>query len=163
MSNPLNIEQPPVTGGDSWKNAEHEGELIVLTVKGTGEHTFESGEAEFIIADITVIESAGKEGQPGDTFEDAWVLGRVLFGQLKRKIGRTFVGRIVKGQAQKGKSAPWQLDPVSADETARAVAFMNRQVVEQHTPEPAGPSGAAGEGPAPTEVGGDDVPPWARK
>lgn len=161
MSNPLNIEQPPATGGDSWKNADHEGELIVLTVKGTGEHDFESGRAEFVVVDITVVEGAGKEGQPGDSFDDAWLLGRVLFGQLKRKIGRTFVGRIVKGQAQKGKSAPWQLDPVSAEETARAVAFMH----ERYTPPAAGtPAGAGSGGPAPTEVGGeDDTPPWARK
>lgn len=157
MTNPLNIENAPETGGDKFTNAEHEGELIVLTVKGTGKDTFDNGEAEFIIADITVVEGASK----GEQYDDAWVFGRVLFGQLKRKVGRTFVGRIVKGQAQKGKSAPWQLDPVSAEETQRAVAFMNALVAEQHTPEPAS-SGPAAEGPAPTELA-DDTPPWARK
>lgn len=157
MSNPLNIENAPETGGDKFTNAEHEGELIVLTVKGTGKDTFDNGEAEFIIADITVVEGASA----GEQFDDAWVFGRVLFGQLKRKVGRTFVGRIVKGQAQKGKSAPWQLDPVSPEETQKAVAYMQQRVTEQHTPEPAssGP-GAASDGPAPTDLG--DTPPWAR-
>lgn len=157
VTNPLNIENAPETGGDKWTNADHENELIVLTVKGTGKDTFDNGEAEFIIADITVVEGPSA----GESFEESWVFGRVLFGQLKRKIGRTFVGRIVKGQAQKGKSAPWQLDPVSPEDTQRAVAFMT----ERHRPEPAGTTAAASEGPAPTEVGGadDDTPPWARK
>jgi len=160
VSNPLNIETAPATGGDQFRNAEHEGELIVLTVKDTGKDTFDSGESEFIVADITVVEGSSKgEGEPGDSFEDAWVFGKVIFGQLKRKVGRTFVGRTNKGTAAKGKSAPWQLDPATPEETQRAVAYMT----ERYTP-PATPAASApAEGPPPTEVGGDgDVPPWAR-
>lgn len=155
MSNPLNIEAPPATGGDQWKNADHEGELIVLTVKSVGEHEFENGLAEFVVCDITVVEGPSA----GETYDEAWVLGKVLFGQLKRKIGRTFVGRIGKGAKVGSKSAPWQLDPVSAEDTARAVAFMT----ERLTPPAAGTAAAAPAAPAPTEVGGDDVPPWERK
>ena len=155
----LNIETAPETGGDKFVNAEHEGELIVLAVKSTGKDTFDNGEAEFIVADITIVEGPNA----GEQFEDAWLFGRVLFGQLKRKIGRTFVGRIVKGQAQKGKSAPWQLDPVDAETTTRAVEFMKRLIAEQSTPPAATSGGAPAEGPAPTEVGDSDAPPWARK
>lgn len=155
MTNPLNIENAPETGGDKWTNADHEGELIVLTVKGTGKDTFDNGEAEYLVADITVVEGPSA----GESFEDSWVFGRVLFGQLKRKIGRTFVGRIVKGQGQKGKNPPWQLDPVSPEETQRAVAYMT----ERLTPPPASSGGAPAEGPAPTEVGDSDAPPWARR
>ena len=160
----LNLESAPATGGDKFSNAEHEGDLIVLAVKGTGKETFDNGEAEFIVADITIVEPdpANKESSAGDEFVDAWVFGRVLFGQLKRKIGRTFVGRIVKGQKVGTKSAPWQLDPVDAETTQRAVAFMRQRITEQATPAAATGSGPA-EGPAPTEVGDSDAPPWARR
>lgn len=158
MTAPFDIEPAPPTGGDQFRNAEHEGSLIVLTVKGTGKDTFDAGESEFIIADVVLVEPArGDDGQPGDTFDEAWIFGRVIFGQLKRKIGRTFVGRIVKGQAQKGRSAPWQLDPVSPEEQQRAVEFMRARL----TPPPASNGSAPTEGPAPTDLG--DEPPWARK
>lgn len=155
----LNIETAPETGGDKFVNADHEGELIVLAVKGTGKETFDNGESEFIIADITIVEGPNA----GEEFVDAWLFGRVLFGQLKRKIGRTFVGRIVKGQAQRGKSAPWQLDPVDAETTQQAVAFMRQRITEQSTPPAASSGSAPAEGPAPTELGDSDAPPWARK
>ena len=155
----LNIENAPATGGDQFRNADHEGELLVLAVKGTGKETFENGESEFIVADITIVEGPNA----GEQFEDAWVFGRVLFGQLKRKVGRTFVGRIVKGQAQKGKAAPWQLDPVDAETTQRAVAFMRKMLAEQSTPPPAPGGPGPAEGPAPTEIDGDDAPPWAKR
>lgn len=155
MSYDLNIEPAPETGGDKFTNADHEGELIVLAVKGTGKDTFDNGETEFIIADITVVDGANA----GEQYEDAWVFGRVIFGQLKRKVGRTFVGRINKGQAQKGKSAPWQLDPVNPEETQRAVEFMRARL----TPPPVGSGAAPAEGPAPTEVGDSDTPPWAKR
>jgi hypothetical protein len=155
MTNPMNLESAPETSGDQFRNAEHEGELIVLTVKDTGKDTFDSGESEFIVADITVVDGASK----GETFEDAWVFGRVIFGQLKRKIGRTFVGRINKEKTpKKGKSPAWVLDPATADELKTAQAFMS----ERFTPPPA-PAGGSAEAPAPTELGGDDdTPPWAR-
>jgi hypothetical protein len=154
------IENAPATGGDQFRNADHEGDLIVLTVTGTGRETFDNGESEFIVADITVVEPdpANKESSAGDTFDEAWVFGRVIFGQLKRKVGRTFVGRIAKGQAQKGRSAPWQLDPASPDEVARVREFMRSRL----TPPPA-PAASADGGPPPTELGGDDAPPWARR
>jgi hypothetical protein len=133
----------------------------VLAVKGTGKETFEgyNEASEFIVADITIVEGPNA----GDEFVDAWLFGRVLFGQLKRKVGRTFVGRIVKGQASKGKSAPWQLDPVDAETTQRAVAFMRTRITEQATPPAASNGAAPADGPAPTEVGDSDAPPWARK
>lgn len=152
----LNIESAPETGGDKFTNAEHENELIVIAVKGTGKETFDNGEAEFIVADITIVEGPNA----GEQFDDAWLFGRVLFGQLKRKIGRTFVGRIVKGQAQKGKSAPWQLDPVDAETTQRAVEFMRKLIAGQATPPPAPGGAAPADGPEPTDLG--DAPPWAR-
>jgi len=158
-------EAAPATGGDQFRNADHEGDLIVVAVKGTGHETFDNGESDFIVADITVVEPdpANRESAAGDQFEDAWLFGRVLFGQLKRKIGRTFVGRMVKGQAQKGRSAPWQLDPVSPAETDRALAFMRKLLAEQSTPPPAPAGGGPVEGPAPTELPADDQPPWARR
>lgn len=155
----LNLESAPETGGDKFVNAEHEGELIVLAVKGTGKDTFDNGEAEYLVADVTIVEGPNA----GEEFVDAWIFGRVLFGQLKRKVGRTFVGRIVKGPKQPGKNAPWQLDPVDAATTQRAVEFMRARITEQSTP-PAAPAGSApAEGPAPTEVGDSDAPPWAKR
>jgi hypothetical protein len=144
------FDTPPATGGDRFVNADHEGELLVIKVKGleTGVET-SSGIADCIVADVTVIDGPNK----GEQYDDAWLFGKVLVGQLKRKIGRTLLGRYVQGVAQKGKNPPWQLDPATEEETA----YATRVMTERMRPDPA-PSAAPAD-PA-TDLG--DVPPWER-
>lgn len=151
------FDTPPPAGGDKFVNAEHEGELLIVKVHGTGRETFDNGESEFIIADITVVD--GRE--PGAEFVEAWLFGRVIFGQLKRRQGHTLLGRLVKGQAQRGKSAPWQLDPASEADTALALRYMNRATrPDAPAPEPARAGGGSfgGDSWATGEFGGDQPP-----
>lgn len=156
MSTDSMFDTPPATGGDKFVNADHEGRLLVVKVTGTGKDTFDNGEAEYIVADVTVVDGP----EAGEEYTDAWLFGRVLFGQLKRRVGRTLLGRLVKGEASKGKSAPWQLDPATEEETTYATRFMT----ERMRPPSAGSANAGGTAssePAATDLG--DTPPWERR
>jgi hypothetical protein len=82
----------------------------------------------------------------------------VLVGQLKRKVGRTILGRFAQGAKQPGKTAPWQIDPASEAETAQALKVMNELSRPEAVSANAGPAGSSG--PAVTELG--DTPPWAK-
>jgi hypothetical protein len=153
VSSPFDTPDAPGSG-DRFVNAEHEGELLVIKVKGhEADVETSSGTADVIIADVTVVDGPHK----GEHYADAWLFGKVLVPQLKRKIGRTILGRYGKGQAQKGKTAPWQLDPASEDDTALAIRVMN----ELQQAEPAKVAGGDSAAPAATDLG--DTPPWERR
>jgi hypothetical protein len=153
MSSPFDTPDAPGSG-DRFVNADHEGDLLVVTVKGfEAEVETSAGLSDVIVADVTVVDGPHK----GEHYADTWLFGKVLVPQLKRKVGRTILGRFVKGQAQKGKTAPWQLDPASEDDTALAIRAMN----ELQQAEPAKPVAAVSAVPAATDLG--DTPPWERR
>lgn len=158
MSEPM-FETP--SSGELFVNAEHVGDLLVvkpLRVE-TGVQTKASTDpADVIIADVTVIND---DGTIGDVYDETMIFGRVFYGQMKRKIGRTFVGvwHGEPGVKRDGKNVPYQLNPASPEQIALATRAMQAAV----TPPPASTGSAPAEGPAPTELPADDAPPWARK
>lgn len=136
----------PDLSGDLFVNADHCGDLLVIKVDRTelGMQT-ENGAADVIRGDITVI---NPDGTPGDTFDDAVIFGRVIFGQLKKKVGRTVVGVLngEPGVKRNGKSVPYTFDPATPEQTELAVRAMTS------APAPATAAVAAG----------SDAPPWER-
>jgi hypothetical protein len=78
------------------------------------------GPADAIVADVVVLD--GSETNP-EPYTDVYVFQKALQGQLKAKVGsgRYVLGRLGKGTAKPGQSAPWLLtDPTEKDkETAR--------------------------------------------
>jgi hypothetical protein len=140
------FDSPDAGSGDLFTNADHVGDLLVIKVDRTelGVQT-ENGPADVIRADVSVI---NRDGTIGDTYVDAMLFGKVLFGQLKRKAGRTVVG-VFQGEPgvkRNGKSVPYTLDAATPEQNELAVRAMTS------APEPA--TAAVG--------GGSDAPPWER-
>jgi hypothetical protein len=142
----------PDAGGDLFVNAEHVGDLLVIRVHGTenGVQT-ENGLADVIRADITVV---NPDGSTVEHYVDTMIFGRVIYGQLKQKAGRTVLGvwRGEPGVKRNGKSVPYTLDPATPEQTEIAVRAMTA------APEPAErvQQGAAAPAPAPR------ADPWAK-
>lgn len=133
----------PSAGGDLFVNNEHVGDLLVIKVKDTDniQTTASEKPSDVIIADVTVI---NPDGTAGDEYTDATLFGRVLYGQLKRSIGRTVLGRFELGEKKPGKHAPYVLNPAGPEDTDRAMRAMTS------APAPA------------TAAAGSDAPPWER-
>lgn len=100
---------------------DFEGSLLLVkpTSKEEGIST-SFGPADAIVADVVVLD--GEEAN-ADPYTDVYVFQKALQGQLKAKVGtgRYVLGRLGKGTAKPGQSAPWILqDPTEQDkDTAR--------------------------------------------
>lgn len=153
MSTPLEFDTPG--SGELFRNEEHVGELVVVKVLGTEDGVVtENGVADCIRADVTVI---NRDGSVGGEYLDTLLFGKVIYGQLKRKAGRTVLGVFIgePGVKRNGKNVPYTLDPASPEQTELAVRAMTARA------EPAQSADAADEGPAPTDLG--DMPPWEKR
>lgn len=110
------------------KLTEFEGNLLLLrpTEEQKGINTA-FGAADAVAADVTVLD--GKDA--GHQHSGVLIFQKALQGQLRPKIGtgRLVLGRLGRGVAKPGQSAPWILtEPTEADkQTARAHLARNEQ------------------------------------
>jgi hypothetical protein len=89
-----------------------------------------------ISANVTVL-----DGQlAGTVTENALIFPRVLVQQLKPRIGEWVVGRLIQGQAEAGKTAPWKLDKATEQDRALARAWFSRPGGQPQTSAPAASS-----------------------
>lgn len=114
MSDPFDS---PSTGA---KITEFEGRLLLIKPTELRTEILTSfGPADAVVADVTPLDGA----QAGHTEHGVLVFQKALQGQLRPKIGtdRYVLGRLGRGQAKAGQSAPWVLaEPTEADkQTAR--------------------------------------------
>ncbi|KQB83887.1 hypothetical protein [Corynebacterium oculi] len=85
---------------------------------------------------------------PGRKSEDTLIFQKVLQGQLKRYIGsgQVCLGRLGKGEAKPGQSAPWMLGDFTEQDAQVAQRYLNSK--QPATGQPSGTSspaqGAAG-------------------
>lgn len=99
------------------KVTEFEGALLLLKPTEYREGISTAfGDADAVVCDLTVLDGpkAGQE-HPGTL-----IFQRALQGQLRPKVGtgRMVLGRLGRGVAKAGQSAPWILgDPTDADKT----------------------------------------------
>lgn len=104
-----------------------ENELLLVTPKEFREQQPTSfGPADFIEADITVLDGQHK----GEQHSAVRMFQKQLIGQLRPKVGtgRMVLGRLGKGVAKAGQSAPWVLsDPTDAD---KGIARQHLAAVE---------------------------------
>ncbi|MGA0894618.1 MAG: hypothetical protein ACO3S5_08325 [Ilumatobacteraceae bacterium] len=59
----------------------------------------------------------------GQAWPDSLLFPRVLVSQLKPSVGQVVLGRLGKGSAKPGKSAPWLLEAPTADDIAVAQRY----------------------------------------
>lgn len=97
------------------------GALLLVTVNGQeiGVNTVH-GSADPIRADVAVLDGEHK----GETHPDVLLFPRVLISQLKPRIGQKVLGRLGKGTAKAGQSAPWVLEEATEADVAVGTAYL---------------------------------------
>lgn len=159
----------PAGNGDVINQASHIGDLLVIQVQEyipemvtTATKPGETTTA--VKADVFVI---APDATIGAEYHDTLLFGKVLCGQLKKSVGRTVLGILTYGEAERGKNAPYVLSaevPPAAEEAAvRAMTSRPAAPAQQAAPAaqaPAQQAPAAAWGAAPAAP----VPaaPWAQ-
>lgn len=115
------VNAPAPAEGDRIEWDQNLGKLLVIEPQSleTGVETVH-GAGDAIKADVHVITGPGT----ADDYNAVLIFPRMLQSQLKGNIGRKVVGRLAKGQAKPGKSAPWILNEASADDLAKAQQWL---------------------------------------
>lgn len=121
----------PAAGGNVLKPADIEGHLLIVEPHEFKEKmATQMGESDAISVTVHDVTE-------GTTHEDILWFSRVLVGSLKNRIGSRVLGRMGKGNAKPGQSAPWILIDASGDEEAVAAATAYITGAVQATLEPA--------------------------
>ena len=122
--------------GDKLPLDDLKGALLYFTVKAKQRNIeTQFGPADAVAADVAVLDGSHK----GETFEDTLVFPRYLQRQLEAGLegDPVVVGRLGRGEAKPGKSAPWELNPPTADDLAVATkyeAYAAQKAAEQESP-----------------------------
>ena len=115
----------------SFKLADHEGALLLITPRSLEEGIETAyGESDAIKADIVVLtKTNGKALDEPEVHEGALIFQRVVIGQLESAIGKRMVlGKVGRGVAKKGQSAPFLIE--KADDDDKALAREYRKSVD---------------------------------
>lgn len=124
MSDDL-FDGPSASEGIKW--ADYEGRLLLIKPHAYEQEIQTSyGSTNAVRADVTVLDGPGAPEEINDTL----IFPKVLSNQVKGNAGtgRLNLGRLGKGTAKPGQSAPWMLgDPTDEDkDVARAhIASQN--------------------------------------
>jgi len=124
--------QPAAPGGDKLDLHELNGALLIFEVTEDVEHvqtmhTQPGEKTSAIRADVHVIDGA----HAGMVRRDALVFPRVLQGQLRPAVGKKVLGRLGRGVAKPGMSAPWELAPATDADLAAARTYSRRGTAPQ--------------------------------
>ena len=151
MSAPFASAGAP-SSGIKW--ADHEDALLAIRpkeVKSDIDTTY--GKADAVLADVWVVEQDGTVD--GEAYPDCLIFPKLLQSQTRSKMGEIVLGRLGKGQAKPGQSAPWLLSvEISPDDLKQGEAWFERRkaAAAGTTPTP-----AAAPKPA-TVATGQDIP-----
>lgn len=117
--------QPAAPGaeGDFWTPADQVGKLHLVKPIRTQVVETTMGANEAVIAHVVVLDEKGGEHE---VFPDARIFGVGLRAQLADplKRGTRLVGRLGKGVASPGKSAPYKFETPSTEEMGVARKFV---------------------------------------
>lgn len=115
-------------GGTGIQYADFEGKLFVvepLEVEHLVTQFSEGKEQEAVRANVFVLVAKDKT----EEFEDTLIFPRVLISQTKRQIGSYVVGRLTKGEAKRGQSAPWKFAEPSPADLKKAADFLSKHSI----------------------------------
>lgn len=111
------MQAPPApTSGDKVEWADLNGRLLYITVLDL-KRDIETvhGKSDAVSANVVILDGDRK----GEELADILVFPRVLRSQLAQLVGKddnVALGRLGKGNASPGKSAPWILQAATADD-----------------------------------------------
>lgn len=104
------------------KITDFEGCLLLVTPREQQEDIqTQYGPADAIRADVTVL-----DGEHRGEYTDLLIFQKQLQGQLRPKVGaeRPTLGRLGRGEAKRGQSAPWILEDPTDDDKRTAHEYM---------------------------------------
>lgn len=110
--------------GDNFDIKANEGSLLLIKPTGFTQGINTSyGLADAVEATIGVVDGPNA----GEIVEEALIFPKVLQGQLKKHIGKAMVpGRLGKGTAKPGQSAPWLLQDANEQDMQAVQQFYNQ-------------------------------------
>lgn len=151
------IQQPGVSApGDKFAPAENHGALLLFFPTAFQSQVKTAhGEQDAITAKIVRLND-------GKVYENAMIFSTALVTQLKSAVPDGIVcGTLVQGENTKG-NPPWLLQPHTAEENAKAEAWIAANPRIQSAPQPAAPAGTpawnAPATPAAPQWGGSPAP-----
>lgn len=107
------------SGGITW--GDHEGALVLIepiAFENGIQTTF--GTADAVRANIHVLDGTGAP----ESYPDALIFPKILVSQTKGQIGAKVLGRLGRGVAKAGQSAPHILNEATAEDIAKAEAWV---------------------------------------
>lgn len=139
---------------DFFTIKDYVGSLCLIAVNGfTPKFPTAMGERDTVRAEIVVVDGPKK----GAHYDEALLFGAKLVPQLKGKIGSVVLGRIDRGLAKAGQSAPYILEKASKEDAALANAWVKAHGgIDSH------PTASAKPVPRPemAYAGADEEPPF---
>lgn len=118
---------PSSGSGDKLPLAELQGALLRIEVlEALTDVVTSFGPANPVRARVIPLDGEHKK----TIFDDTLIFPRVLVSQLKGNVGRVVLGRLGKGTAKPGQSAPWTLIAATDDDkqlAAKAEAWLASQ------------------------------------
>lgn len=118
------FDGPGSATGISW--SDYEGRLLLVKAHEKDVTVNTSfGESKAIRADVTVLDGPGSPEEISDTL----IFPKVLQSQVSGNAGsgKSNLGRLGKGTAKPGQSAPWMLGEPTEDDKNTARAYMASQ------------------------------------
>lgn len=119
------FDGPGSSVGIQWSDME--GRLLLVTPQSVEDSIKTSfGETTAVRADVVVLDGPSAPDEYGDTL----IFPKVLQGQVRGNAGsgRMNLGRLGKGNAKPGQSAPWLLgEPTDADKAIARAFLAGRQ------------------------------------
>lgn len=120
--------QPSAPGGDPLDLNMFLGSLLVIDVSEVVDHiatvhTKPGEQTPAVRGDVHVVDGP----HAGTTRKDALIFPRVMQGQLKGNVGKKVLGRLRRGTAKPGQSAPWELAPATEADMAAAREWASRR------------------------------------
>lgn len=122
-TNPFATPAAP-SSGIKW--ADYEGRLLVIEPLSDEKGIQTSfGDADAVKANIYVIDQSPEE------FPDSLVFPKILASQLRPRLGQKVIGRLGRGVAKPGQSAPWTLSDATQEDVNAGMAWLaSRQNTE---------------------------------
>jgi hypothetical protein len=132
------------------------GSLLLVDVHAveTGINTA-FGPTDAIRGDVAVLDGT----LAGQTYNDTLIFPKVLQSQLRSRVGGKVLGRLGKGTAKPGQSAPWVLSEPSEADRQLGMQWLSRM----SAPAPAATQAPVQQAPAASAAGAGAPPPWAQQ
>jgi hypothetical protein len=112
---------PAASSGIEWASLNG-ALLIVEPTEVVHDINTDYGTTNAVRANVHVIDGE----HAGTTYDDTLVFPKVLQSQLSSRVGQKVLGRLGQGQAKKGQSPPWKLEPGDSDDEKTAVEWLAR-------------------------------------